>query len=271
MVGKESMMSESENKTHTTVKTAISFKNVTEQARNVLEHAKKEALLLNHNYLGTEHLLLGLLSEGENQAAKVLNDLGVDLATARLTVEGIVGRGENPITGEISLTPRTMKVIGIAGGEAHKLNPGSKVGPEHLLLGIVAEGQGLAAGVLETLGAPLQKIRAQMFISIISASRANPPPAPKSNVVTCRIDDRDLDAIDALIEAGIRSNRSDAASWLIHVGLEANKELVEKVYGTVAEIRRLRVMAQALAQEVTEGKAASTGQEEQQAGEGTDL
>lgn len=265
-------MGEAESTTNMRVNTGISLKNLTRQAGNVLEHARKEALLLNHNYLGTEHLLLGLLSEGENQAAKVLNELGVDLTSVRLAVEGIVGRGENPVTGEISPTPRTVKVIGIAGGEAHKLSPGGKVGPEHLLLGIVAEGEGLAAGVLETLGAPLQKIRAQLFITILSASRANQQPtAPKSNVVTCRIDDRDLDAIDALIEAGIRSNRSDAASWLIHVGLEANRELVEKVYDTVAEIRRLRVMAQALAQEVTEGKAASTGQEEKQAGEGTDL
>jgi ATP-dependent Clp protease ATP-binding subunit ClpA len=259
-------MSESENKTNTTIQAAISFNKFTEQARNVLAQAEEEARQLNHNYMGTEHILLGLLSEGDNQAAKILNDLGIDLVSARIAIEGIVGHGENPVSGELSLTPRTLKVIGIAGGEAHKLNPGSKIAPEHLLLGLVIEGQGLAAGVLETLGAPLQKIRAQTYISIISASRANQPPAPKSNVVTCRIDDRDLDAIDALIEAGIRNNRSDAASWLIHVGLEANKELVEKVYGTVAEIRRLRVMAQALAQEVTEGKAASAEQNEKQAG-----
>ncbi len=263
-------MSEAENKTNAQVKTAISFKNLTEQAQSVLAQAEAEARQLNHNYLGTEHLLLGLLGEGENQAAKVLNELGIDLASARLAVEGIVGRGETPVPAEISPTPRTLKVIGIAGGEAHRLNPGSRIGPEHLLLGIVAEGQGLAAGVLETLGAPLQKVRAQTFISLISASRVNQPAAPRSNVVTCRIDDRDLDAIDALIEAGIRNNRSDAASWLIHVGLEANRELVEKVYGTVAEIRRLRVMAQALAQEVTEGKSASTGQDEKQADEESD-
>jgi hypothetical protein len=86
-------------------------------------------------------------------------------------------------------------------------------------------------------------------------------PAPKSNVVTWRIDGRDLDAVDALIEAGIRSTRSDAAAWLIHAGIEANRPLFEKVYGTVAEIRRLRVVAQSLAQEVAgsgEGSTEST-------------
>ncbi|HLI09490.1 MAG TPA: Clp protease N-terminal domain-containing protein [Ktedonobacteraceae bacterium] len=260
-------MSKAENITHTTTKTAIAFKSFTEQAKNVLAQAEEEARQLNHNYIGTEHLLLGLLNEGDNQAAKVLNDLGIDLASVRAAVEGIVGRGEEPVVGEMSLTPRTLKVIGIAGSEAHKLNAGSKVAPEHLLLGLVLEGQGMAARILETLGAPLQKIRAQTYISIISAGRAHQPPAPKSNVVTCRIDDRDLDAIDALIEAGIRNNRSDAASWLIHVGLEANKELIEKVYGTVAEIRRLRATAQTLAQEVTEGKSSTTEQNEKEAGD----
>ena len=91
-------------------------------------------------------------------------------------------------------------------------------------------------------------------------------PSPKSNVVTCRIDGRDLDAVDALIEAGIRSTRSDAAAWLIHAGIEANRSLFEKVYGTVAEIRRLRVVAQSLAQEAAgsgEGSAESTEEQSQ--------
>ena len=244
-------MSKTDDGHNTVVQAALTF-NLTEQTQKVLAHVEAEARQLNHNYIGTEHLLLGLLSEGENLAAKVLHDMGVELTQARMLVEGMIGRGDKPAEGEIGFNPRTLKVIGIAGGEAHKLNPGSKIAPEHLLLGLVLEGQGIGAAVLETLGASLQRVRAQTFVSIISASRPTLPAAPKSNVVTCRIDDKDLDAIDALIEAGIRSTRSDAASWLIHVGLEANKELVEKVYGTVAEIRRLRVMAQALAQQVTQ-------------------
>ena len=82
--------------------------------------------------------------------------------------------------------------------------------------------------------------------------------------MTCRIDGRDLDAVDALIESGIRSTRSDAAAWLIHAGIEANRPLFEKVYGTVAEIRRLRVVAQSLAQEVVEGVDSSAESTEEQ-------
>lgn len=255
------MMSEMNDSQNAQVQTAIPFSNMTEPTRKVLLLAQEEARNLNHNYVGTEHLLLGLLCEGENLAAGVLHDLGVELSSARGAVEYIVGRGNEPVVGEISMTPRAVKVIGLAGGEAHKLNPGSKLSPEHLLLGIVREGSGLAAGVLESLGAPLQKVRAQTFITILNAGRSAQITPPKSNVVTCRIDDKDLDAIDALIEAGIRTTRSDAASWLIHVGIEANKGLLEKVYGTVAEIRRLRVVAQTLAQQVTASEVASSSPE----------
>ena len=96
-----------------------------------------------------------------------------------------------------------------------------------------------------------------------SAGKMAEQPSPKSNVVTCRIDGRDLDAVDALIEAGIRSTRSAAAAWLIHAGIEANKQLFEKVYGTVAEIRRLRVVAQTLAQEATEVGEGIEGQDKE--------
>ena len=75
--------------------------------------------------------------------------------------------------------------------------------------------------------------------------------SPKGNVITCRIGDRDIDAIDALVEAGVRSTRSEAAAWLIHAGIDANKALFETVYGTVAEIRRLRVVAQSMVRDVT--------------------
>ncbi len=129
-----------------------------------------------------------------------------------------------------------------------------KIAPEHLLLGLTREGGGIAVGLLRTFGTTVEKVRAQTFqaIALATSERIAEPPSPKSNVVTCRIDGRDLDAIDALIEAGIRSTRSDAAAWLIHAGIEANRPLFEKVYGTVAEIRRLRGVAQSLAQEVAE-------------------
>ena len=113
---------------------------------------------------------------------------------------------------------------------------------------------------MRAFGTTLEKVRALTFqaIALASGGKAAEQPSPKSNVVTCRIDGRDLDAVDALIEAGIRSTRSDAAAWLIHAGIEANRPLFEKVYGTVAEIRRLRVVAQSLAQEVVEGGEGTT-------------
>jgi len=134
------------------------------------------------------------------------------------------------------------------------------------LLGLTREGEGIGAGLLRSFGTTLEKVRAQRFqaIALASGGKAAEQSPLKSNVVTCRIDGRDLDAVDVLIEAGIRSTRSDAAAWLIHAGIEANRPLFEKVYGTVAEIRRLRVVAQSLAQGVAgSGELSAESREEQ--------
>ncbi len=135
-----------------------------------------------------------------------------------------------------------------------------------ILLGLTREGEGIGAGLLRSFGTTLEKVRAQTFqaIALTSGGKAAEQSPLKSNVVTCRIDGRDLDAVDVLIEAGIRSTRSDAAAWLIHAGIEANRPLFEKVYGTVAEIRRLRVVAQSLAQGVAgSGELSVESREEQ--------
>jgi ATP-dependent Clp protease ATP-binding subunit ClpA len=163
------------------------------------------------------------------------------------------------------LTGKTRLVLDLAKEEARELRH-NYVGTEHLLLGLTREGEGIAVGLMRAFGTTLEKVRAQTFqaIALASGGKATEQPPLKSNVVTCRIDGRDLDAVDALIEAGIRSTRSDAAAWLIHAGIEANRPLFEKVYGTVAEIRRLRVVAQSLAQEVPgsgESSAGSTGEQ----------
>ena len=144
-----------------------------------------------------------------------------------------------------------MAATTLAFNEAGHLQQ-EKIAPEHLLLGLTREGEGIAVGLMRAFGTTLEKVRAQTFqaIALASGGKVAEQSPPKSNVVTCRIDGRDLDAVNALIEAGIRSTRSDAAAWLIHAGIEANRPLFEKVYGTVAEIRRLRVVAQSLAQEV---------------------
>src|SRR5579871_4124761 len=137
------------------------FDKFTERARKVLQLAQEEAQRFNHNYIGTEHLLLGLVREGEGVAAKVLANLGVDLNKVRSAVEFIIGRGERTVTGDIGLTPRAKKVIELSVEEARRLNH-NYIGTEHLLLGLVREGEGIAAGVLESLGVSLDKVRQQV-------------------------------------------------------------------------------------------------------------
>ena len=138
------------------------FDRFTERARKVIQYAQEEAQRLQHNYIGTEHLLLGLIREGEGLAAKVLTSLGVDLEKVRQAVEGIIGRGDHPVYGEVGLTPRAKKVIELAVSEAQLLNH-HYVGTEHLLLGLIREGDGIAAGVLESFGLNLQEVRAKIM------------------------------------------------------------------------------------------------------------
>src|SRR5437879_7368903 len=144
------------------------FDKFTERARRVLTLAQEEALRFNHNYIGTEHLLLGLVREGEGVAAKVLSNLGVELNRVRSAVEFIIGRGDRMVVGEIGLTPRAKKVIELAVDEARRLGH-HYIGTEHLLLGLVREGEGIAAGVLESLGVNLEKVRTQT-IQVLSQS-----------------------------------------------------------------------------------------------------
>ncbi len=144
------------------------FDKFTERARKVLTLAQEEAQRFNHNYIGTEHLLLGLVREGDGVAARVLSNMGVQLPKVRSAVEFIIGRGEGAVVGEIGLTPRAKKVIELAVDEARRLNH-HYIGTEHLLLGLVREGEGIAAGVLESLGVNLEKVRAQVM-QVVSQS-----------------------------------------------------------------------------------------------------
>ncbi|HEX8600307.1 MAG TPA: Clp protease N-terminal domain-containing protein [Chloroflexia bacterium] len=138
------------------------FDKFTERARKVLQLAQEEAQRFNHNYIGTEHILLGLVREGDGVAARVLNNLGIELHKVRSAVEFIIGRGDRMVMGEIGLTPRAKRVIELAVDEARRLNH-HYIGTEHLLLGVVREGEGIAAGVLESLGVSLEKVRAQVI------------------------------------------------------------------------------------------------------------
>ena len=136
------------------------FEKFSERARRVLSLAQEEAQRFNHNYIGTEHILLGLVRETEGVAARVLSNLGVDLSKVRSAVEFIIGRGERPAQGEIGLTPRAKKVVELAVDEARRMNH-TYIGTEHLLIGLLREGEGVAAGVLESLSVTLDKVRSE--------------------------------------------------------------------------------------------------------------
>ncbi len=163
------------------------FDKFTDRARKVLTLAQDEAQRFNHNYIGTEHLLLGLVREGEGVAARVLENMNVELSKVRQAVEFIIGRGERPVVGEVGLTPRAKRVIELAIDEARRLGHNS-IGTEHLLLGLVREGEGIAAGVLESLGVNLDKVRHQV-IHVLSQSSANAPAQePKRSSKTPTLD-----------------------------------------------------------------------------------
>jgi len=137
------------------------FEKFSEKARKVLSLAQEEAQRFNHNYIGTEHILLGLVKESDGAAARILISLSLELNKVRSAVEFIIGRGERrPSPGEIGLTPRAKKVIELAVDEARRLNQ-QFIGTEHLLIGIMREGEGVASGVLESLGLTLDKIRSE--------------------------------------------------------------------------------------------------------------
>ncbi|MFC1925171.1 ATP-dependent Clp protease ATP-binding subunit [Chloroflexota bacterium] len=136
------------------------FEKFSERARRALTYAQEEARRFNHNYIGTEHILLGLIREGDGVAIKVLTNLGVDLNKVIATVEFIIGRGEKAGSAEIGLTPRAKKVIELAVDEARRFNH-NYVGTEHLLLGLLREGEGVAGGVLEGLGIDLKGVRTE--------------------------------------------------------------------------------------------------------------
>ncbi len=138
------------------------FDRFTKRARRVLQLAQEEAQKLNHNYIGTEHILLGMMREGGGVAARVLTDLGVELPQVLLRVTLMVGLGEHSVTGEIGLTPRSKRVIQFAMEEAENLNH-RFVGTEHLLLGLVRKREGVAVDILKDMGLQMTQIRTQVL------------------------------------------------------------------------------------------------------------
>ena len=153
------------------------FERFTDRARRVVVLAQQEAARLNHNWIGTEHLLLGLLSEGQGIAARALASMGISLDAMRGAVEDIIGRGQEPPSGHIPFTPRAKKVLELSLREALQLRSDS-IGTEHLLLALIREGDGVAAQVLLDAGVDLNRARQQVIELLHGSLGAGISPAP---------------------------------------------------------------------------------------------
>ncbi|WP_298119399.1 ATP-dependent Clp protease ATP-binding subunit, partial [uncultured Aurantimicrobium sp.] len=151
------------------------FERFTDRARRVVVLAQEEAKMLNHNYIGTEHILLGLIHEGEGVAAKALESLNISLDAVREQVQDIIGQGQQQPTGHIPFTPRAKKVLELSLREALQLGH-NYIGTEHILLGLIREGEGVAAQVLVKLGADLNRVR-QQVIQLLSGFQGKEPVA----------------------------------------------------------------------------------------------
>jgi ATP-dependent Clp protease ATP-binding subunit ClpA len=213
----------------------LAFDKFSESAQRAVRLAQEEARVLHHTHVGTEHLLLGLLGAADSLCLQVLTSLHLSVEGLRERVLFIIGTGEHPVEGEIPLTPAAKQVFRIAADAAkHSRHP--RVDGIHLLIGLTQEKKSIGGRVLHEMGCTPSRVRKALAAAPVMSSASG----AKTNVVTCRLDDRTLAILDTLVEAGIRPTRSDTVTWLIGVGLETNRALVERVYATVGEIRRLR-------------------------------
>jgi ATP-dependent Clp protease ATP-binding subunit ClpA len=152
------------------------FERFTDRARRVVVLAQEEARMLNHNYIGTEHILLGLIHEGDGSAAKALELLGISLGAVRQEVEEIIGHGKQAPSGHIPFTPRAKRVLELSLREALQLGH-NYIGTEHILLGLIREGEGVAALVLTRLGADLERVRQQVVHLVGTGTSQDADPA----------------------------------------------------------------------------------------------
>jgi ATP-dependent Clp protease ATP-binding subunit ClpC len=178
------------------------FERFTDRARRVVVLAQEEARMLNHNYIGTEHILLGLIHEGQGVAARALESLGISLEAVRQQVEEIIGQGQQAPVGHIPFTPRAKRVLELSLRESLQLGH-NYIGTEHILLGLIREGEGVAAQVLVKLGADLNRVR-QQVIQLLhgqrGAEREGSATALRERGLPPEVATR-LDAIDSRLSA----------------------------------------------------------------------
>ncbi len=207
------------------------FERFTDRARRVVVLAQEEARLLNHDYIGTEHLLLGLAHEGQGVAAKALEVLGIRLEALRSQVEEIIGRGESEAasSGHIPFTPRAKKVLELSLRESQQLGH-NYIGTEHVLLGLIREGEGVAAQVLVKLSADLSRARG-LVIQLLSGYAGGPEAVARTRLVRMTVPDdlreaeEQLDQLRRQKEAAIDAEDFGRAAAL----RDAEKELLRRL------------------------------------------
>jgi ATP-dependent Clp protease ATP-binding subunit ClpA len=244
-------------------------------ARGALQRAREESDRARLPYIGTEQLLLGLLAQPRGVTRRALRSFDLELDAIRPLLEQLRPVSSEHATSEtqrstsdLALTPNAKRAIEL-GIDYARTGGQASISTEHLLLGLLGLDDGTAVEFLRQRGIDFNALRARTRQLASRGARApsrklqigvdlDPLPTPsvsnavatvRSNVVMCRLDDRALEAIDVLIEAGVRANRSEAAAWLITVGLESKASVLDAVRDQVAEIRRLRESARALAED----------------------
>jgi ATP-dependent Clp protease ATP-binding subunit ClpC len=198
------------------------FERFTDRARRVVVLAQEEARMLNHNYIGTEHILLGLIHEGEGVAAKALESLGISLEAVRQQVEEIIGQGQQAPSGHIPFTPRAKKVLELSLREALQLGH-NYIGTEHILLGLIREGEGVAAQVLVRLGADLNRVR-QQVIQLLHGYQGKEPAAAGTSAESAPSTSLVLDQFGRNLTAAAREGKLDPV-----IGREKEVERVMQV------------------------------------------
>jgi ATP-dependent Clp protease ATP-binding subunit ClpC len=214
------------------------FERFTDRARRVVVLAQEEARMLNHNYIGTEHILLGLIREGEGVAAKALESLGISLEAVQQQVKEIIGRGQQAPSGHIPFTPRAKKVLELSLREADGLGH-NYIGTEHILLGLIREGSGVAAQVLVKLGADLNRTR-QQVVQLLHGHRGEDvtgagPPLPDDALARVDSLDHRLATIERWV--GLRPDLDDLDQEIARVRREKEAAIDAQDFEVAAALR----------------------------------
>jgi ClpA/ClpB-like protein/UvrB/UvrC motif-containing protein len=216
------------------------FERFTDRARRVVVLAQEEARMLNHAHIGTEHLLLGLVHEGQGVAARALESLNISLSALRREVEEIIGRGEQPPSGHIPFTPQAKQVLELSLRESNQLGH-SYIGTEHILLGLLREGEGVAAQVLVKMGTDLNRVR-QRVVELLHGRSGE---RPSEGRMRARSAGDILDLLDALDQrlgaierwVGIRPDRRDLDEEIARVRGEKEAAIDAQDFETAAALR----------------------------------